>query len=217
MERFCPSLARGPGLRDRHTGSGWGGWAAGPRRPWPGCRHAMVHQRSMARLPARLAAPLWCMGSPTSPGAPGGLSHTAAAATFPSTGRTGRQPAQGRAHGGRKHTGRLRAPRSGSGKCGPRPCQLDRQPQCCRTGQPATASEQAALNTAHERGLQGPDRVRETTVVVVGVFPVRVPPQKRASTVPNAGADPWSWIAASVATRDPSDGSGPDRSCLDDG
>jgi len=135
----------------------------------------------------------------------------------PSTGRTGRQPAQGRAHGGRKHTGRLRAPRSGSGKCGPRPCQLDRQPQCCRTGQPATASEQAALNTAHERGLQGPDRVRETTVVVVGVFPVRVPPQKRASTVPNAGADPWSWIAASVATRDPSDGSGPDRSCLDDG
>ena len=59
--------------------------------------------------------------------------------------------------------------------------------------------------------------VRETTVVVLGVLPFRVTAQELASTVTNAGADLWSWVAASVATRDPSDGSGPDRSCLDDG
>src|SRR6266851_1829020 len=157
------------------------------------------------------------MVSSTSPGAPGRLSQTAAAATFQSAVRTGRQTAQGRAHCGREHTGRLRDPRSGSGKFGPLPCQLDRQHQFCRTGQPDTASEQSALHTAHERVLQGPDVVRETTVVVVGVLPFRVTAQKLASTATHAGADPWSWIVAYVATRDPSDGSGPDRSCLDDG
>src|SRR4029453_17595346 len=35
--------------------------------------------------------------------------------------------------------------------------------------------------------------------------------------VTNAGADPWSWLTASMAPCDPSDGSGSDRSCLDDG
>ena len=59
--------------------------------------------------------------------------------------------------------------------------------------------------------------VRETTVVVVSVLPFRVTAQELARTVTNAGADPWSRIAAYVATRNPSDGRGPDRSCLDDG
>jgi len=45
----------------------------------------------------------------------------------------------------------------------------------------------------------------------------RVTTQELARTLTNSRADPWSWIAAYVATRDPSDGSGPDRSCLDDG
>src|SRR6266487_6193374 len=157
------------------------------------------------------------MVSPATPGAPGRLSPTAAAATFQSAVRPGRQTAQGRAHCGREHTGRLRDPRSGSGTFGPLPCQLDRQHQFCRTGQPDTASEQSTLNTAHERVLQGPDVVRETTVVVVGVLPFRVTAPELARTVTNAGADPWSWIAAYMATRNSSDGSGPDRSCLDDG
>ena len=62
-----------------------------------------------------------------------------------------------------------------------------------------------------------PDVVRETTVVVVGILPFRVIAQELARTVTNAGADPWNWLAASMATRNPSNGRGPDRSCLDDG
>jgi hypothetical protein len=177
----------------------------------------MGHQRSMARLPARLAAPLRGRVSSTSPGAPGCLSPTAAAAPCQATGRPGRQPAPGRAPGGRQHPGRLRAPRSGSGTLGPRPWQRDRQPPFCRPGHPAPASEPAALHTAHARVRHGPDRVRATTVVVVGVGPWRVTAQQRASPVRNAGAGPWSWRAASVATRAPSDGRGPDSACRDDG
>jgi len=75
-----PGLARGPSRRDRHTGSGRCGWAAGSGRAWHGGLHAVVHQRAIAGRPARRAAPLRRRGPPASPGAPGGLSHTAAAA-----------------------------------------------------------------------------------------------------------------------------------------
>ena len=78
---------------------------------------------------------------PPRQGQPGRLSQTAAAATSQSAVRTGRQTAQGRAHCGREHTGRLRYPRSGGSKFGPLACQLDRQHQLCRAGQPDTASE----------------------------------------------------------------------------
>src|SRR4029453_10733775 len=54
-------------------------------------------------------------------------------------------------------------------------------------------------------------------VVVIGVLPFGAPAPGLARAVTNAGADPWSWLTASMAPRDPSDGSGLDRSCLDDG
>src|SRR2546425_13178143 len=157
------------------------------------------------------------MVSPATPGEPRRLSQTAAAATSQSSVRTGRQTARGRAHCGREHTGHLRYPRSGGSKFGPLVCQPDRQHQFCRAGQPDTAAEESALHTAHERVLHGPAVVRETTVVVIGVLPSGVTAPELARTVTNSGADPWSGVAAYVATCDPSDGSGPDRSCLDDG
>src|SRR5437016_758157 len=138
------------------------------------------------------------MVPPASPGAPGRLSQTATAATSQSAVRPGCQKAQGRTHCGGEYTGCLRNPRSGGSKFGPLAGQLDRQHQFCRARQLDTASEESALHTAHERVLQGPDVVRETTVVVVGVLPFRVTAQELASTVTNAGADPWSWVAASV-------------------
>src|SRR5256712_8709023 len=109
------------------------------------------------------------MVSTPTPGEPRRLSQTAAAATSQSAVCTGRQTARGWAHCGSEHPGHLRDPGSGDSKFGPLACQLDRQHQFCRAGQPHTASEESALNTAHERVLQGPDVVRETTVVVVGV------------------------------------------------
>src|SRR5262249_12478879 len=57
----------------------------------------------------------------------------------------------------------------------------------------------------------------ETIVVVIGVLPSGATAPGLARAVTNAGADPWSWLTASMAPRDPSDGSGLDRSCLDDG
>src|SRR5712692_9693340 len=144
------------------------------------------------------------MVSSATPGEPGRLSHTAAAATFQSAVRTGRQTARGRAHGAREPPGCLRYPGSSGGECGPLACQLDRQHELCRAGQPDTASESSALNTAHEWVLQGPDVVRETTVVIIGVLPSGVTTPELARTVANSGADPWSWIAAYVATHDPS-------------
>jgi len=99
----------------------------------------------------------------------GRLSQTAAATTSQSAVCPGRQTAQERTHGGGEHTGGLRNPRSGGSKFGPLACQLGRQHQFCRAGQLDTASESPALHTAHDRVLQGPDVVRDTTVVGVGV------------------------------------------------
>src|SRR5215831_6771262 len=52
---------------------------------------------------------------------------------------------------------------------------------------------------------------------VIGVLPSGATAPGLARAVTNAGADPWSWLTASMAPCDPSDGSGSDRSCLDDG
>src|SRR5215475_12034278 len=54
-------------------------------------------------------------------------------------------------------------------------------------------------------------------VVVISVLPSGATAPGLTRAVTNAGADPWSWLTASMATRDPSDGRGPDRSGLDDG
>src|SRR6266498_495570 len=158
-----------------------------------------------------------CMVSAPTPGEPGRLSHTAAAATSQSAVRTGRHTARGRAHGAREHPGCLRDPGSSGGECGPLAWQLDRQHALCRAGQPDPASESSALHTAHARVFQGPDVVRETTLVFIGLLPSRGTAPELASTVANPGADPWSGVPAHRATRDPSDGSGSDRSYLDDG
>src|SRR6266849_5267637 len=96
---------------------------------------------------------------PATPGKSGRLSQTTAAATSQSAVRTGRQTARGRAHGAREHPGRLRYTGSSGGEFGPFACQLDRQHELCRARQPDPASEQSAVNTTHERVLQGPDVV----------------------------------------------------------
>src|SRR5262249_27979088 len=123
-----------------------------------------------------------CMVLPATPGQPGCSSQTATAATSESAVRPGHQTAQGRAHGGGEYTGGLRNPRSGGSKFGPLAGQLDRQHQFCRARQLDAASESSALNTAHARVLQGPDMVRETTVVVVSVLPFRVTAQRTFRT-----------------------------------
>src|SRR2546425_4397855 len=130
------------------------------------------------------------------PGEPRRLSQTAAAATSQSAIRSGCQAARGRAHCGSEHPGCLRYPGSSGSQFGSLACQLDRQHQFCRAGQPHTAAEESALHTAHERVLQGPDMVRETTVVVIGVLPSRVTAPELTRTVANPGADPWSGVPA---------------------
>src|SRR5882724_3945163 len=109
------------------------------------------------------------MVSTATPGEPGRLSPTAAAATPQSAVRPGRQTTRGQASCGSEHTGRLRDPGSGGGEFGPLACQLDRPHQRCRAGQPDTASESSALHTAHAWVFQGPDVVRDTPMVVIGV------------------------------------------------
>jgi hypothetical protein len=52
--------------------------------------------------------------------------------------------------------------------------------------------------------------------MAIGILPSGVIAQELARTVTHSRADPWNWVTAYVVTRDPSDGSGPDRSCLDD-
>src|SRR5262245_12259309 len=123
----------------------------------------------MAGLPARLAAHRRGMVAPATPGAPGRLSPSTAAAPSRSAVRPGRQPAHGRAHGGRAPTGRRRAPSSGGRTFGPLAGQLDRPDPWCRAGSPHTTAASSALHTAHARLFRGPDVVRDTTVVVVGV------------------------------------------------
>src|SRR5215813_2141956 len=91
--------------------------------------------------------------------AAGVLIPTAAATTSSSTGRTGRQTAQGRVHGAREHTAYLRYTGSSGGKFRPFACQLDCQHQLSRARPPDTTSEESAVHTAHERVLQGSDVV----------------------------------------------------------
>ena len=134
-----------------------------------GCHHAVVHQRSMAPLPAHRAGHLRSMGPPASPGAPGCLSPTAAAATSPSAVCSGRETALGRTPWGGEHTGGLRHPRSGGDPCGQLAGQCNRHHQLCRTRYPDTAAESSAPHPTYERVLHGPDVVREPPVVVVGV------------------------------------------------
>ena len=105
---------------------------------------------------------------------------------------------------------------SSGSEFGPFACQLDRQHELCRARQPDPRQSNRRL-TRRTNGFSKDLTWFEKQLWLSLAYYHLVLPHRACENVTNAGADPWSWLTAYMATRDPGDGSRSDRSCLDDG